>query len=504
MDRRTSQPAARSRQPARTERAAQPSHSAQQSSRSAARSDRVSKLMTQLHYNYSLKAQRLPSSSPAPSSMHVEQRYLQWRDFWLAASSGSGDAVDQQQSCAASCSDRLRDDAAKIERLLAFTNDCSSSGGSAADAAQPRRTSSLPPLTVSSPPAPTDEAGSPHSPAYYANLARFIACAPPPRAFPSRRSHGKRRGSVPPSPPPPQAEAAAATQRSEASHCLSRAAATEGELRREKPTAAERSGDGETASDDGVIEIVIVEQRAEPAAPALRQPAEVEEPAPVDCGPPVSTPSSPAAPPSCCPPLMRPSCVYSFTSLPQGRECIHPEPAAAAAAAASASPSAFSLQSLFTRMSIPQLLRYLSALSPSSLSFTLPSGLSKQQLIHLACSLYRSKRSGLPAAAVSDSVSAQRERVAEEMQRLYGHLPLQVLLQTVLQWEDKTRPPAVRTGAALGAGEQAVERAWRRCMLAVHPDKHAAGSERVLQLRCEELYKLIQSKMADWKRRQGK
>ena len=87
------------------------------------------------------------------------------------------------------------------------------------------------------------------------------------------------------------------------------------------------------------------------------------------------------------------------------------------------------------------------------------------------------------------------------VQRVYGELPLQVLLQSVEEWEVGEELPVVRRGDAY-PDDATLMRGYRRAMLKVHPDK-VFGKEVGVQLRCAELLKIINGKYEEWKRRRG-
>ena len=89
----------------------------------------------------------------------------------------------------------------------------------------------------------------------------------------------------------------------------------------------------------------------------------------------------------------------------------------------------------------------------------------------------------------------------QAVQKGYGHLPLQVLLQSVEGWKVGVELPSVKRGDGY-ADDASVMRGYRRCMMKVHPDK-LVGMEPAVQAGGAELFKIITGKYEEWKRRRG-
>ena len=147
-------------------------------------------------------------------------------------------------------------------------------------------------------------------------------------------------------------------------------------------------------------------------------------------------------------------------------------------------------------MSVAQLHRYLSVLSPSLLSSSI--ALTRDQLVAVCCTFYRTRIAAQPkppplcndVAIEQAKHDAARDAVVAQTTRLYGHLSLPSLLHTIAAAATLASPPLVLSGAGY-ADERSVRSGYRRCMLRVHPDKHAlSGWEE--QTRCVELFRLVQ------------
>ena len=113
-------------------------------------------LLTQLHYNYSAKGQAAavqravppPSSTAAPpvapvlaSSAQVEQRYQQWKRFWLSLEADTQrprSSARRAHHRAHPVSATAAQDAAKIEQLLAFAHTTTAKAPIASSAADLR------------------------------------------------------------------------------------------------------------------------------------------------------------------------------------------------------------------------------------------------------------------------------------------------------------------------------------------------------------------------------
>ena len=461
--------------------------------------DRATELLSQLHFDYSRarhtsrqqesgQAETAAASFP---SLSLEQRYEQWKGFWQSIDTATVRSGHDSDAAG------ISDDTERLLRWLAFSRQQTHASKqtdsrqhpSAANDAQSASDEPEPSVTTS-----TARSTSPHSPAYYVNLARFLSTAP---------SHRQRLR--------PQQDV----------HTAHTKPARPQQRQANERAQPDGDGGGRSKEEEQKASVVDANERVEividhsddqhvahryihRAVHTTAQPSTVTGPPP----PPTcqaaaasasalpssfSTSSSP-------PPPSRPSSAYSFTNLP--RE--HIRPALSAVPKTAAPTASFSLHSYFARMSVPQLQRYLAVFNPSLLSSSL--ALTKDQLISICCTFYRTRIAAhrpQPANQRDEQVKqdAAKDAIVAHTTRTYAHLSLPALLHTIMAATTLATAPAVLSGVGY-VDERSLKSGYRRCMLRVHPDKHTlSGLEE--QTRCVELFRLVQDKYAHWQRANG-